>query len=796
MFQLNLKIAWRNLWKNKGYTFINVIGLSIGMASCILIFLFIRYQLSFDEDFKNENRIFRFVTDWKYEAFDDYSAGVPIPVAKVAKDEIPGLEKTAAIVRRGSIVRVQDRKGRDIIKSDEDVYYAEPDFFEIFGINWIFGHPTQALGQPNTVVLSETSAKKYFGNAQNAMGKSLLLGTKNICKVNGVFKDMPKNSSFPLKIVVAYQSFPDKDDNCWDCVSSGNEFYVLLQKGLTAADMTVAMNQFNKNHYADKKIAGNQENKLQALKEIHFSELYDNFSDTSIGRTEIYGLVIIGLFLVITACINFINLSTAQAINRAKEVGVRKVMGGMRRQLVLQFLLETFMVTLIAMLIACVLAELGIPHLQNLFKVSIPIGLFQHPVIFLFMVVLVVLVGFLAGFYPALIMSGFQPALAIENKAALNSGGLSLRKILVIVQFSISIILIIATIVVMKQIDYIQQKPLGFNSSEVVMISIPTDSLSLTKQNTFKEQASKLPGVEMISFCQDPPLSQNVNSSDFTFNGIKNKDFEVRRIKADENYFKLFNLKIIAGKVFSKSDTANGYVVNETFLKKVHIINPQDAIGKLINSNGQNIPIVGVVKDFNDKSLKESISGLTIAAGKNQYYRAAIKMDTRQLKLATQNIESLWNSTFPDHVYYSFFVNDRINNYYENEKVTGFLFKVFAGIIIFISFIGLFGLISFVATQRTKEVAIRKVLGASTIELVKMLNGSFLIMVFIANLVAWPLAYLFVFKWLSGFAYRIDISIWPFILAMVISMAITLITVSIRSYKAAVSNTIDALKYE
>jgi ABC-type antimicrobial peptide transport system permease subunit len=228
----------------------------------------------------------------------------------------------------------------------------------------------------------------------------------------------------------------------------------------------------------------------------------------------------------------------------------------------------------------------------------------------------------------------------------------------------------------------------------------------------------------------------------------------------------------------------------------VHIINPQDAIGKLINSNGQNIPIVGVVKDFNDKSLKESISGLTIAAGKNQYYRAAIKMDTRQLKLATQNIESLWNSTFPDHVYYSFFVNDRINNYYENEKVTGFLFKVFAGIIIFISFIGLFGLISFVATQRTKEVAIRKVLGASTIELVKMLNGSFLIMVFIANLVAWPLAYLFVFKWLSGFAYRIDISIWPFILAMVISMAITLITVSIRSYKAAVSNTIDALKYE
>ena len=300
----------------------------------------------------------------------------------------------------------------------------------------------------------------------------------------------------------------------------------------------------------------------------------------------------------------------------------------------------------------------------------------------------------------------------------------------------------------------------------------------------------------MLSYCQDPPLSSNINSSDFSFNGIKNKDFELRRLKADENYFKLFDLKIIAGKVFSRSDTANGYVVNETFLRKVHIDNPQDAIGKMINSTGRDIPIVGVVKDFNDQTLKENISGLSISAGKKQYYKAAIKINGSQLSSAHKQIEALWNSTFPDHIYYSTFVNDRIKDYYETENVMGILFKVFTGVIIFISFIGLFGLMSFVATQRTKEMAIRKVLGATTFELVKMLNGSFLWMVFIANLVAWPLAYLLVRGWLSGFAYRMDLSVWPFVLAMCITMLITLLTVSIRSYKAAVANTIESLKYE
>jgi len=796
MFKLNLKIALRKLWKNKGYTLINVLGLSIGMASCILIFIFIRYQISYDEGYKHENRIYRVVTDWKYNSFDDYSAGVPIPVFKVAKDEIVGMEKTAAIVKRWGIVHVRDAAGKEVIKSDEPIYYAEPDFFEIFDINWLQGKPAQALAEPNTVALSKSTAIKFFGSTANVIGKTITLGTKRDLKVTGIFEDTPENSSLPLKIVISYQTFGEKDDSCWDCVNSSTSFFVLLKDGLTASDVQPSIDAFNKKHYTDQRIAGNQNNQLQALRDIHFSERYDNFADATIGKGEIYGLIVIGLFLMLTACINFINLSTAQAINRAKEVGVRKVMGSQRKQLVIQFLMETFLITLVAMLIACVLSELAIPQMQQLFNGRITFSLFQHPVIFVFMGLLVLGVAFLAGFYPAIVMSGFDPALAIKNKLTLNTTGLSLRKILVVVQFSISIILIISTLVVVNQMEYMKEKPLGFNPKQVLMVNMPNDSLNRVKHQSFKEMALKIPGVQMISFCQSPPLSQNVNSSDFTYNGIKNKDFELRTSRADEAYFKVFDLKIIAGRVFAKSDTANGYIVNETFIKKIYLNNPNDVLGKMIKVNGNNLPIVGVVADFNDKSLKEGISGLAISSGKNQYWNAAVKIDGKQLMSTTKRMEDLWNSMFPNHVYQGKFVNETINGYYENEKVMGTLFKVFASVIIFISFIGLFGLMSFVATQRTKEMAIRKVLGATTFQLVKMLNGSFLLMVFIANLFAWPLAYLFVNSWLTSFAYRMDLSIWPFVLAMSITMIITLVTVSIRSYRAAAANTIDALKYE
>lgn len=796
MFKLNLKIALRNLWKYKGYTLINMLGLSIGMASCILIFVFIRYQLSFDTDFKNKDRIFRVVTDWKYNSFDDYSSGVPYPFTAAARNELAGIEKIAAIVKRWGIVHVKDQNGKEFIKKQTEVYYSEPSFFEIFNVNWQLGQPLQALNEPNTVALSASRAITYFGSAKNAIGKSITLGTKMNLKVTGVFDDLPSNTSFPLNIVISHKTLQEGNTDCWDCVNSSSSSYVLLKEGFDKASMAPALAQFNKKYYHDRKMSGNQNNQLQALKDVHFDQRYDNFGDSGMSKDQVYGLAVIGLFLIITACINFINLNTAQAVNRSKEVGVRKVMGGKRKQLVVQFLTETFVIALLALLIACVISELTLPMIHNLFKDQITLSLFGHPLIFVFMIVLVVFVSFLAGFYPALIMSGFNPALAIKNKLVLNNKGLSLRKILVVAQFSITIILIISTVIVVYQMKYMQQKELGFKANEVVMVGIPGDSVGRSKQQVFKDKVMQIPGVKMLSYCMAGPLSNDINSTNFTFNNIKNKDFELRTVAADENYFDLFDIKLIAGKVYAKSDTVNGFVVNETFLKKVNVSNPQDALGKMINATGRNIPIVGVAKDFNDRSLKESISGLVIYPRKGNYWNAAVKIEGKEVLSVMKQMEVIWNDLFPNGIYEANFLNDKINNYYESERITGALFKLFAGVIIFISFIGLFGLISFVAAQRTKEMAIRKVLGASTFELVKMLNSSFLLMVFIANLIAWPLAYLFVSKWLAGFAYRMDLSIWPFVLAMCITMLITLITVSIRSYKAAVANTVDALKYE
>ena len=796
MFKLNLKIAFRNLLRNRSYTLINILGLSIGMTSCILIFIFIQFQLSYDTHFKNGDRIFRFVTDWKYNSFDDYSAGVPLPFGSAAKEELAGIEKIARISRNSGVVLVRNNNGTEHFKAVKDVYFTEANLFDILQVKWLFGKPTQSFSAPNTVVISERTAKTFFGSAEQAIGKNFTFWNSIQLRVVGVFADLPSSSSIPMEIMISYPTFYGKNNQDWDSVSTYNQCFVLLKSGLSMALLEQSLARMNDKYLKQKKLAGNQRSHLQPLSAIHFSERYNNFAETAITKKEVYGLAIIGLFLMVTACINFINLATAQSVNRSKEVGVRKVMGAMRKQLVLQFLAETTTIVVISMLLACIFSELLLPMLSHLFKEQVSLSLFTYPIVFAFLFVLVVLVSFLAGFYPAMIISGFSPALAIKNKVRIQSGNLSLRMVLIVMQFTITIVLIIATFVVMKQMQYVREKPLGFKKDAVVLIGFPGDSVSMSHQQLFREKLLHIPGVEKQSYFVRPPLSGTMNTTNFYVDGRENKDFEVRLSPSDEHYFDLFGLQFIAGKVYQKSDTANAYIANETFVKKIGISNPQLALGKVIAQNGRTGPIVGVVKDFNDQSLKEKISPLIFYQEKRQYYNMALKLDAKKIMPAMSTIENLWKSSFPNEVYNAKFMDDDIDKYYESERITGLLFKVFAGVIMFISFIGLFGLISFVAAQRTREMAIRKVLGATTGELVKMLNSAFIRMVFIANLVAWPLAYVLTSKWLSGFAYRVPLGVWPFILAMVASMVLTLITVSFRSYRAAKANAVDALKYE
>lgn len=797
MFKLNLTIAWRNLWKHKIYTFINIAGLSIGMASCILIFIFIRYQLSYDDDFQHKQRIYRVVSNWKYLNGTDASQGVPIPLAAAVRTEMPQLEKVAAIQRTTGVLAALGESGQVRFKAYEPAYFAEADFFDIFNFSWLAGNPKNNLLAPNTVALSESAAVKYFGRWQDAMGKTLRFRKQEDARVTAVFKDRPENTSLPLQVVFSYATFSQKNDKSWGTVRSTSECYVLLKDGVQIRDADAAMEQFNEKKYKDNDEAGRQYHSFQALSDIHQNGRYGNFAGRSIEKSELYSLAIIGLFLILTACINFINLATAQAIGRSKEVGIRKVLGSERRQLIIQFLTETLAISVVAMLIACVLTEVALPYMQQLFDEKISFSLLQHPIIFVFLVGLVLLVSLLAGFYPALIISGFNPAMAIKNKVSSSyAGGLGLRRLLLVLQFTITTVLIISTTVVMKQMQYMREKPLGFNPNAVAIVGLPADSLSLLKHENFKARLLTISGVEQVSLFDVAPSSNNVSESDFSLNGTANKDFQIRTMHIDLDYFKTFDMKLIAGKMLLKSDTTNSYVVNETFLKRNGINDPEQALGKLLTVNSMTAPIVGVSKDFNDKSLHEQISPIVMSSNHSDYYNMAVKMDSRQIVNVMASVQQLWNATFPNDVYESSFVNDDLNDYYAAERIMGVLFRVFSFVIIFISFVGLFGLISFVTNQRTREVAIRKVLGASTFELLRLLNGSFLFLVFLANLIAWPLAYILINEWLNQYAYRIELNVWPFAAAMFISMLITLITVSLRSYKVAGTNPVDALKYE
>ncbi|PST83533.1 ABC transporter permease [Pedobacter yulinensis] len=795
MFKLNLKIALRNLWRNKGYTAINILGLSVGMACCLLIFLFIRYQTSFDNNFANASRIFRVVSTWEYPEGIFRSKGTPRPLPPAMREDIKEFEKVAAVQHSSAILKVNLPDGSEKLKVNRAIFFAEPELFEIFNFNWLKGNPS-VLNTPNTVVLTDTVARTFFGSAEQAIGQSVIMNQGQPLRVAGVLANMQPNSSFPLNIVVSYKTYRDPNMQSWGSVTSASECYVLLKPGVHPASLQAPISRFLKKYY-DGTAPGKEGHLLQPLADLHYNADYGNLAGQIMPRNELYGLAVIGIFLILTACINFVNMATAQAVGRSKEVGIRKVMGSRRKELIVQFLTETLAISVLSLLLACVLAEMALPGLNSLFRENLSFSLFSHPVIFVFMVGLVLLVSFLAGFYPALVISGFSPALAIKNKISqAASGGMGLRRVLVVVQFAITIVLIIGTIVILEQMRYVRNQPLGFDTQAVALVSVPNDSLSRPRFANLRDRITKIPGVTEVSLCDAPPSSMNNNQSSFSYNSTRDETFQINVKFADEHYQRAFGLKLAAGRFLARRDITAEYVVNETLLKKLNVREPADALGKYIVCQGVKAPIVGVVRDFNNMTLRETISPLLLCSRAASYELLAVKMEGKAIMQAMPQVEKTWNEVLPEYVYSSSFMDEQIANYYESERVTGTLFKVFAGVIMFISFIGLFGLISYVATQRTRELAIRKVLGASTAELVQLLNRSFIVMVCCANLVAWPLAYLFVTRWLSQFNYRIELTVWPFALAMLVSITVTLATVTLRSYRAAKTNAIDALKYE
>ncbi|SJZ91337.1 ABC transporter permease [Sediminibacterium ginsengisoli] len=795
--------AFRNLARNKSFLLINVAGLTIGIASCLLIFLVIRFELSFDDYHAKKDRIYRVTTVFDRSGGLDYSSGVSVPVAQALRVDYPQLEVANMMSRGNDMITVlEDGKPVKKFRELKGVFFTEPQVFKIFDNKWLAGDPATAITDPFTAALSRSLAVKYFGSWQQAVGKSIVYEKSQPIKITGVFEDVPENSDYPFGVVISQSSNRSLMTNTdWQSTTSDQNCIIVLPENMSAAQFNNMLIAFRKKHAPESSTTLTKISyHLQPLNEIHFDERFGTYNERTFSKELIRGLALIAAFLLIIACVNFINLSTAQAVNRSKEVGIRKVLGGTRRQLVFQFMGETFIITFIAACLATVVTWLMLPFLSDLMEVSITPGAGQIPQLLLFLVAVIVCVTFLSGFYPALILSGFNPISALKSKLSAKSiGGLSLRRVLVVLQFGIAQVLIIATLVVISQMNFFRSTSLGFNQQAVLNIPLPADSVSHSKRNIVRERLMQQPGISNVSYSFSAPADFGAWSSDFNFDHSPVPiNFEPSLKWADTGYFSTYGLQMVAGRPYIESDTTREFVVNETLVRKLGLKSPEEALGKEINFwDGRIVaPIVGVVKDFHSNSLKDEMNPVVMGTRERSYRMISVRIDMSKSKELLAKIEKIWNESFPDYVYEYQFMDEKIRNFYRQENQLSQLYKVFAGIAIFISCLGLYGLVSFMAVQRTKEVGIRKVLGASAANIIYLFSKEFTLLISISFLIAAPLAYYFMRDWLNKFVFRIDMGIWFFVVSIAGSLCIAWITVGYRAAKAAFANPVNSLRNE
>lgn len=802
MFKNYFKTAFRNLKRNKSYAFINVLGLTVGIAASLLIFLVIQYETSFDNFHKKRNSIYRLGTEFHTQDGVGYSDGISFPAAPALRIDFPQVKEVASIFRNGGQIAI-DQGDRQLKKLNEDnFYYAEPEFFKMFDFEWLAGNPETSLKDPHSAALTQATAEKFFGDWKSAIGKTFKYDNKTVYKVTGILKNIRANSDFPLSVVVGYSALENtyikNNLNDWVSTFGGAYTFVVLPPELSPEKFDTQLKAFAKKHkpaeYAKDGFVA------QPLSEIHFDDRFGNFRGHTFSHSLIKALAFIGLFLILIACVNFINLATAQAVNRSREVGVRKVLGSNRRQLAFQFLGETGFITLAAVILAVLVAEITLPLLNSLLETKMTMSLIFNLWLVLFILVITVSVTILSGLYPAIILSGFNPITALKSKITSKMvGGISIRRVLVVLQFAIAQILIIGMLIVVSQMNFFRNASLGFDKAAIINVPMPGDSLSKTKVDYMHDRLLANNNILSTSFSFASPSSDGNWNSDFKFDhAAKTSNFSANLKWADADYFKTFNLQFVAGRSYYPSDTVREFVVNETFLRKLGISNPQSAIGKEINfwDGGKVANIVGVIRDFNSYSLREPMAPVVLSTWKDVYQTINIKIKPGSEKAVLPFIDKLWNENFPDYFYEYRFLDDTIANFYKQETQLSILYKIFAAIAILISCLGLYGLVSFMAVQRTKEVGIRKVLGASARHIVYLMSKEFTLLIIIAFVISAPIGYYIMHKWLQNYTYRIPLSASIFLLAIAGSIVIAWITAGQRAIKSALANPVKSLRTE
>ncbi|MBV8253194.1 MAG: ABC transporter permease [Chitinophaga sp.] len=795
MIRNYFKVALRNLVKNKTYGLLNVLGLALSLTCGILIVMMVRFHLSFDNFHKDSDRIYRIVTEQHRDRIF-YSASVPPPLGKAFMNDYAYAEDMCRFVNPGTVL-LTTKFGNEVKKVKESsVIFAEPSYLNMFAFR-LLESDKQPLNEPNTAILTEKMARKYFGNT-NPINQIFYLESRQAIRVTGIMQDLPGNTDQNGQIIISWISLKGFNnwflsEDSWGGITSGLSCYVRLRPGGNIAaiekDLDAYVPRFrphNKNvhHY-----------KLQPLSDVHFNARYGGVME----KKNLWILSLIGVFLLITACMNFINLATAQALNRSKEVGIRKALGSQRSQLFWQFIAETAIITLTATLLAVILSYLTLPFFGSLFHSDIPYQLFRDPLLISMLLLMFVVVTFLAGAYPGLILSGFKPVAALKGKLSLQQmGGFNTRKSLIVVQFSISLVLIIVMMVITRQMQYAKEFNMGFDKEAIVMVPMGTDDPDISTK-TLLHQLGTIPGIEHISLCYASPSSQATWSTSVYFDHRAEAEAFQGSVKGiDENYLATFGLKLVAGKNIFPADSAREILINETMVKKLGLATPEEAIGKNITIGGGVLaaPITGVVADFHDGSLHRDIEAIAMAIFPSQYEYYAIKLDSRRMAATLPAIEKAWSAMYPDKLYTYEFLDDTIAAYYTTEETMLKIIRVFSLLAIFIACLGLYGLVSFMVVQKRKEIGIRKILGGTVPGILWLFGKEFSRLILLSFLFAAPLGWWLMHNWLQDFRYHVDLGPGVFAAAIIITMIIAALTVGMQSIRAAMMNPVKSLKSE
>ncbi len=786
MFKNHLKIALRNIWKHKGYSFINITGLAIGVAACLLLFLWVQDEMSFDRYHEKAKQIYRVSSQYESEGKVRRSAKTSAPVGPALVSEFPEIEKSVRFSRNGFVVSYQNKRFM------EEVYFTDPEVFEVFTFPLVKGIPKNVLNEPYSIVISEEMSRKYFGE-EDPLGKIITLGEWRDFRITGVFKDIPQNSHFRFNFLGLFSDYASRHFDQWGI--SNYWTYILVSENFSPEEFEKKSPLFvEKYRGKETRYVYKTSYPLQALTRIHLhSDLRGEIgSNSNIGT--IYVFTAIAVFILIIACLNYINLSTARYALRAKEVGLRKVIGATRPQLIKQFIGETFLFSFIALPLSVMLAELFLPLFNSLSGKKLAVHYLDNTLLLPGLAFIILCVGFASGIFPAFFISALRPVNALRGMLKASSKGSALRKTLIISQFAISIIFLISTFIVFYQLNYMRNKNLGLDKEHVVTIPI-YDKDALGSMETIKNEFLQNSNVLSVSVSDFFPGKATMYQN-YWYEGMHESEYHmIRWFVVDHDFIETFGIELIAGRNFSKSfpsDVEHAYILNESAIKEIGWESP---VGKELEIMNRG-PVIGVVKDFHFRPLHQPIEPAALYIYPKLFQYISVRISPNDVSRSLDFLKTKWQALVPGQTFQYSFLDEDFDRLYRAEMRLGKIFTVVTFLAIFIACLGLFGLAAFEALQRTKEMGIRKVLGASTTGIILLLSKEFTKWVLVANIVAWPVAYYAMNRWLQNFAYRIHIGPIIFVQSAVLAFMVALLTVSYQAMKVSFANPADTLRYE